>query len=350
MKQHNLILTDIMKTGHHYYYGNYIKNHSLFDHDVTVIDDYYLLPNNLDSFKRKIAIICTINPWYMNNIEFANDLDHRIKKLSSIGFKFILASPWESRANTISNVIIKKYQSICIDTWYCDGDWFWFFMYNKHYKNKNSFQIDHTAKKYDFLYLNKQPREHRKLLFQKIQEANLLENSLWSFIGLDNPKRLTKEYEPPWIADGLITLANNNDQDQDIYERPYNHTQVNIITESNVNNNETFITEKVWKAIIMKQPFIVYGNNGTLTTLKEYGFSTFDNVFDESYDKEIDLDKKIDKIIALCKTIKNNNFKDVYKNTETIRENNFDNFFKKDNISKFVNSRLKKWFTNFEVK
>ena len=56
MKQHNLILTDIMKTGHHYYYGSYIKNHSLFDQDVTVIDDYYLLPNNLDSFKRKIII------------------------------------------------------------------------------------------------------------------------------------------------------------------------------------------------------------------------------------------------------------------------------------------------------
>jgi hypothetical protein len=64
-------------------------------------------------------------------------------------------------------------------------------------------------------------------------------------------------------------------------------------------NAETpvFLTEKIYKPITGCQPFMVVGGSGILAYLKSQGFETFDNLFDETYDTEIDLDKKLD-IIA----------------------------------------------------
>jgi hypothetical protein len=47
MQEYNLILTDIMKTGHHYFYGNYIRYASMENQNFDIVDDYYKLPTNL---------------------------------------------------------------------------------------------------------------------------------------------------------------------------------------------------------------------------------------------------------------------------------------------------------------
>jgi hypothetical protein len=82
----------------------------------------------------------------------------------------------------------------------------------------------------------------------------------------------------------------------------YNDTCFSVVIESFNGqrlNAETpvFLTEKVFKPIAGYQPFVVVGGAGILAYLKSQGFETYDNLFDESYDTEIDLDKKLD-IIA----------------------------------------------------
>ena len=54
-----------------------------------------------------------------------------------------------------------------------------------------------------------------------------------------------------------------------------------------------FLTEKIYKPIAGHQPFMVIGGTGILAYLKSQGFETFDNLFDESYDTEPDLEKKL---------------------------------------------------------
>jgi len=82
----------------------------------------------------------------------------------------------------------------------------------------------------------------------------------------------------------------------------YNDTCFSVVIESfngqrlNV-ETPVFLTEKVFKPIAGYQPFVVVGGAGILAYLKSQGFETYDNLFDESYDTEIDLDKKLD-IIA----------------------------------------------------
>jgi hypothetical protein len=140
----------------------------------------------------------------MDNPEFVADMNRRLDKLKSLGFKFIIVSPWESRANVKSNAIIKTYQSTMYTDWYCEHDWFWFYMYDRTLQKKDLFQINHAEKKYDFLYLNKLPRSHRRRLFYKIKDTtDLLDNSLYSFIGEKTPIRLPQEYEAPWVEGGI---------------------------------------------------------------------------------------------------------------------------------------------------
>jgi len=49
-----------------------------------------------------------------------------------------------------------------------------------------------------------------------------------------------------------------------------------------------FITEKTFKPLAFRHPFVVYGHAGTLARLHSLGFETFNNLFDESYDSIID--------------------------------------------------------------
>jgi hypothetical protein len=44
-------------------------------------------------------------------------------------------------------------------------------------------------------------------------------------------------------------------------------------------------------------PFIVFGQPGVLNYLKTQGFETFENIFDESYDNEFNVDKRLNTIV-----------------------------------------------------
>ena len=92
-------------------------------------------------------------------------------------------------------------------------------------------------------------------------------------------------------------------RDQDIYEKPYNHSKYSLVSESNDNNNDVFITEKLWKAIIAQHIFIVHGNHLYLQKLRELGFKTFSKYIDETYDLESDPDRRISKIVQSTKEL-----------------------------------------------
>jgi len=61
---------------------------------------------------------------------------------------------------------------------------------------------------------------------------------------------------------------------------------------------EDTISEKTFKCVLLKKPFIRLGNAQSLEKFKSWGFKTFDNVlFDESYDKIPSLDQRTKCII-----------------------------------------------------
>jgi ribosomal protein L23 len=71
-----------------------------------------------------------------------------------------------------------------------------------------------------------------------------------------------------------------------------------IVTETVFYDNKLHLTEKIFKPIVARRPFILAAAPGNLAYLKSYGFLTFDRWIDESYDLETDPDQRIIKIVA----------------------------------------------------
>jgi hypothetical protein len=65
----------------------------------------------------------------------------------------------------------------------------------------------------------------------------------------------------------------------------YKRTLVSIVTETNFSANECTLTEKSFKPFLHKHPFIILGVPGALKGLRELGFQTFGEFWDESYDE-----------------------------------------------------------------
>jgi len=321
-----------MKTGLHVELEEFVKMHTLEDQTFEMTGEYYTLHNyDLDSYDRRFAMIDSrqANVRVKDNPDFNVELKRRCDLLHSQGFVFIKADPWESQDN-IKQIV--QYPEIEIEhiKWTGGVSWFWYYMYDKHKNNK--FNFDHTNKKYDFLYLNKEPRAHRKKLYNKLFDNGILENSLhtcWP------DRKLPAEYELPWAQD-----YPRYGMDQDIYEKPYNDTACSIVSETNDNDYEVFMTEKIWKPIIAQQLFVVHGNYLYLQKLRDMGFRTFNNYFEEAYDLDRDPDMRINTIVDVCDRLRDAPWQDIYLQSKALREYNYNNFFNKEKLSLAINDTL----------
>jgi len=328
-----------MKTGDHQSIERFLSLADLPGEKIQYTGEYYTLHNfNLKQYDRLFAMIDhqNANDRLWKNKEYWNDLKTRLELLKKQGFIFILSHPWEST----DNMKEKRYYDPLLKetrchTWSGGTNWFWFLMQEKHGNKKYSF--NHNNKIYDFLYLNKQSRPHRRKLFDGMQKNNLLDNSLYSFLDSPYNIKLHSQYELPWVdADNYPPYGS----DQDIYEPQFNDTAINLVSETNDNDYDVFITEKILKPIIAKQVFVVHGNYGYLKKLKQLGFLTFESVFDEGYDNERDSNKRTNKIIDLCKVLKNIDKQKLYRETESIRHHNQELFFNKKELSNYINETV----------
>ena len=331
--QRNFILTDLMKTGYHNDLEDFIDMHTLEKQSFEYTGEYYTLHQyDLDGFDRRIAIIDTrTTNERLHSETFNDEVKKRCDLLHSQGFHFIKANPWESLPNIEEHT---QYPTIDIPhiKWTGGVSWFWFYMYRKHLGKQYNFV--HTNKKFDFLYLNKTVREHRVKLYKKLNEENILDNSLVTFHGLDNTA-LPQEYELP----GVVKYPYRG-LDQDIFEKPYNETKFSIISETNDNANDVFMTEKIWKPIIAGHMFVVHGNPLYLQKLRELGFKTFNSYFDESYDLEENKNTRVEKLQKLCRELKDCYWEDMYMLSKGIRTHNTNLFFNSEKLSQQINKTL----------
>lgn len=64
----------------------------------------------------------------------------------------------------------------------------------------------------------------------------------------------------------------------------YKHILVDIVVESHVAGTTFFPTEKTVRSILLKKPFMVFGSRDYLAYLRQLGFRTFNDFWDEDYD------------------------------------------------------------------
>lgn len=103
-----------------------------------------------------------------------------------------------------------------------------------------------------------------------------------------------------------------------------------VVTETVYFLPKLHLTEKIFKPIVTKRPFILVAAPGNLAYLKSYGFRTFDRWIDESYDLEQDHYVRIEKITAeiakLC-ALSHSDLKQIHAEMQEILEYNFNHFY-----------------------
>jgi hypothetical protein len=160
----------------------------------------------------------------------------------------------------------------------------------------------HTDK-YLFLSYNRQYRHHRVRFIIDLIENNLIDKGLVSLnkIEHDLPYETTDEIKDffkntaPLMIDTMPELKYN--LAINITVEDYERTFISVVTETMVDKDTLFFSEKIWKPIMVGHPFMVYGNKGSLSYLKSLGFRSYDKWIDESYDEEPDRDLRCKMIV-----------------------------------------------------
>ena len=103
-----------------------------------------------------------------------------------------------------------------------------------------------------------------------------------------------------------------------------------VVTETVFYYDKLHLTEKIFKPIVSKQPFMLLAAPGNLAYLKSYGFKTFDSVIDESYDSIQDYDLRteavVDQLHWYCNLTPGEKT-DIIQQLESIIQHNFDHFY-----------------------
>ena len=105
---------------------------------------------------------------------------------------------------------------------------------------------------------------------------------------------------------------------------------VYVPTETVYFGRRTHLTEKTFKAIALEMPFVLVAPAHSLEYLRSYGFKTFDDIFDETYDTEIDDVLRVEKVTRLLKDLDNQSERErqsIHRACLPIVEHNFRHFY-----------------------
>ena len=102
-----------------------------------------------------------------------------------------------------------------------------------------------------------------------------------------------------------------------------------LVTETVATGRRHHLTEKTFKPIAMGMPFVIVGTQGSLRYLRSYGFKTFGDLWDESYDDEPDDSLRIEKIAQVLKLLDGleEHRQDIFDSAQEIVEHNWNHFY-----------------------
>lgn len=228
------------------------------------------------------------------------------------------------------------------------------------------FSIDPSKLKVKFLSLNRVPRRQRYVfLYEILHKPSLFFNTLISFGDLANKEVLNRDKKQMYNAIHVDEILKNpikskqienffkdrvvgidiDSQDKSINLAQefdlnlYQKTFCSIISESSVEPEKLFFSEKTSKPLFAKQPFIFIGNPYSLVELHKLGFKTFNKWWDESYDLEVSFEKRLEKIFDIMEELNKKTFVELQQmllDMEEVLEHNHKVFLGLDYTYSFL--------------
>lgn len=173
-----------------------------------------------------------------------------------------------------------------------------------------------------YINLNRQIRIHRCLLMDGLIENNLFNHgyNTWGNLGkhvffTQYKNNINSNTKINQVRYDIIDVKNFVRVNPNYFVPVKQCTKSFLFlnTETNIESDQLFFSEKVYKPIGIGMPFITLGNPGTLEDLRDRGFITFSDWFDETYDNNLELNKRIEIIIKNIKKYAKYSSKDLSK-------------------------------------
>lgn len=189
-------------------------------------------------------------------------------------------------------------------------------------------------------------RQHRLLMFYHILKNQLLDNHI-SFPAVcpaenihvqDEVHKLSNIYSDIVPTFSKQTLPINfegetahhmHSNQLSLFEQSA-ESLLYLVTETVAAGRRQHLTEKTFKPICLRMPFVIVGTAHSLEYLRSYGFKTFDHLWDESYDLETNDVARIEKISSLLQqlhTISHKEKQQIFRHAGTVIQHNYQHFY-----------------------
>jgi hypothetical protein len=155
-------------------------------------------------------------------------------------------------------------------------------------------------------------REYRLGVADRLIRLGLVDHTLMRISPVDSS--LDKHYDlheferPEWrphnVLENYFPLCYaDSHYSADFDQTDYESTDIEVVLETLFDDLRLHLTEKTLRPIAMGQPFILAATYGSLKYLREYGFKTFSDCWDESYDLMSDSIERMNKITEVMSNI-----------------------------------------------
>jgi len=282
------------------WYASHVRNNIFFETTKQIEAEF---PN-----KMSLLIDTT---WFdlQNPIKLKKDLLHRYgaAPFENVDNVFFLPTVDECNINRSFANNIREIINVNDSVYFLQNKFeFWGFCVNKHMKVWTERSEDSIG--HHFLCYNRKSHTHRLKLIKNLIEKDLVK---YGVVTMGTDSHMAKH---PYAINHLGNTGYNldyigkNSIPNDVFtmgpKSAWDGCFVNIVTETVYDSSDDyiFLSEKIWKPILGKMPFICVGPRYTMQRLRDYGFKTFGNWWDENYDN-LPNEERIDGVISVIEDI-----------------------------------------------
>ena len=139
---------------------------------------------------------------------------------------------------------------------------------------------------------------------------------------------------PDSFLDSSDTIPGKNDL---LLPNALYATDLNVVLEAYTDSDTieyAFMTEKIFRNIKYKKPFVVVGQQHTLSAFRKLGYKTFHTLFDESYDTYNNTRQRCTEVMKLLEWLRllsDDNWGELLANCQPILDHNYDNLMSRIN-------------------
>jgi hypothetical protein len=214
---------------------------------------------------------------------------------------------------------------------------------NSHYQNINTRTPDF---KYPFLTFNNRVKTHRTMLVDLLCKHGYMDKGIITY----HQQSSNGQLEWRHYSGEPITI----DDDYTVHNVPHSFNEkfiqsfLHIPTESTLDT--AIISEKTANPILCKLPFLTLGPKNYHRDLANMGFEPYTEIFDYSFDKESNLEKRIEKLLINVQFVIDNQHRlnELYAVIEPKLERNRRRALKYVESYKLLPEMIKRRFNDYE--